>query len=221
MKLSFKRGVHPAGNKEIAKDKCLAEFPTPAEVSVPLSQHIGAPASPVVEIGAKVKAGTMIGKAASFVSANVYSSVSGVVKAIEKKRTAIGSFCDHVVIENDGLYEEELLSPLANPTCDDVKNRVKEAGIVGMGGATFPTHVKLSPKTPVDVLIINAAECEPYITCDYRLCLERPTEIVKGVEYLMTALGVKTAYIGVEDNKPDAVASLSAVAPDFIRVCAL
>ena len=221
MKLSFKRGVHPAGNKEIAKDKRLAEFPTPAEVSVPLSQHIGAPATPVVEISSKVKAGTLIGKAASFVSANVYSSVSGVVKAIEKKRTAIGSFCDHVVIENDGLYEEEFLPALADPTSDEIKNRVKEAGIVGMGGATFPTHVKLSPKTPVDVLIINAAECEPYITCDYRLCLERPTEIMKGVEYLMTALGVKTAYIGVEDNKPDAVSSLSAVAPDSIRVCSL
>ena len=221
MKLTFKRGVHPAGNKAIAKDKALAEFPTPSEISVPLSQHIGAPAAPLVEIGAEVKVGTMIGKAASFVSANVFSSVSGVVKAIEKKRTAIGSFCDHVVIENDGKYEEDFLPPLTEPTKDAIKNRVKEAGIVGMGGATFPTHVKLSPKTPVDVLIINAAECEPYITCDYRLCLEKPAEIMKGVEFLMTALGVGQAFIGLEDNKADAISSLRAVAPSSVRVCSL
>ncbi len=221
MKLSFKRGVHPVGNKAISKDAALTDFPTPQEVSIPLSQHIGAPAALAVEVGSAVKAGTLIGKAASFVSANVFSSVSGVVKSIEKKRTAIGSFCDHVVIENDGLYEEETLPSLSELSSESIKNRVREAGIVGMGGATFPTHVKLSPKTPVDVLIINAAECEPYITCDYRLCLEKPREIMEGIGYLMTALGVSNAIVGMEDNKEDAIASLQAVAPENVRVCSL
>ncbi len=213
--------MHPAGQKTIAKDIPLREFPTPAEVSIPLSQHIGAPAALCVAVGDRVLQGQKIGEASGFVSANVFSSVSGVVKAIVKKRTAIGSYCDHVVIENDGAYEETLLSRLAELTPDAVKSRVREAGIVGMGGATFPTHVKLSPKTPVDVLIINAAECEPYITCDYRLCLEKPKEALEGVRYLMIALGVKRAIVGVEDNKPDAVSSLKSVAPEGIEIVSL
>ena len=221
MRFTFKRGVHPAGYKELTKDIALVDFPTSDVVSIPLSQHIGAPAAPVVEIGAAVKVGTLIGKAAGFVSANVYSSVSGTVKGIETKRTAIGSRVSHVVIENDGQYEEAFLEPLLSPTRDEIKARIAEAGIVGMGGATFPTHVKFSPKTPVDVLIINAAECEPYITCDYRLCLEKAKEIVEGVKYMMIALDVKEAYIGIEDNKPDAIATLKEVAGDLIRVVPL
>ena len=221
MRFTFKRGVHPAGYKELTKDIALVDFPTSDVVSIPLSQHIGAPAAPVVEIGAAVKVGTLIGKAAGFVSANVYSSVSGTVKGFETKRTAIGSRVSHVVIENDGQYEEAFLEPLLSPTRDEIKARIAEAGIVGMGGATFPTHVKFSPKTPVDVLIINAAECEPYITCDYRLCLEKAKEIVEGVKYMMIALDVKEAYIGIEDNKPDAIATLNEVAGDLIRVVPL
>ena len=221
MKFTFRRGVHPADNKSIAKDFPLAEFPTPSTVSIPLSQHIGAPATPVVEIGDKVFVGTLIGKAAGFVSANVYSSVSGIVKEFVTKRTAIGSRASHIVIENDGLYEESFLDPLAELTPDSVKAHIAEAGIVGMGGATFPTHVKLSPRTPVDTLIINAAECEPYITCDYRLCLEKPEEIFEGVKALMIALGVKKAYIGVENNKPNAIDSLSRYASEEIQVVSL
>ena len=221
MKFTFKRGVHPAGYKELTKDIALVDFPTSEVVSIPLSQHIGAPATPIVEIGDVVKVGTLIGKSAGFVSANVFSSVSGTVKGFETKRTAIGSRVSHVLIENDGLYEEAFLSPLASPGRDEIKARIAEAGIVGMGGATFPTHVKFSPKTPVDVLIINAAECEPYITCDYRLCLEKTKEIVEGVKYMMTALDVKEAYIGIEDNKPDAIAALSEFADDTIRVVPL
>ena len=175
----------------------------------------------MVSVGDEVKVGTLLGKASGFVSANVYSSVSGKVTAVKKKRTAIGSRCDHIVIENDGKYEEVFLSEISSSDPDAVKARVAEAGIVGMGGATFPTSVKLAPRTPVDILIINAAECEPYITCDYRLCLEHPSEIVQGVRYLMTALGVSVAYIGVEDNKPDAVKALSAVAPEDIKVVSL
>ena len=221
MKFTFRRGIHPADNKNIAKDSPLSDFPTPQTVSIPLSQHIGAPAAAVVAVGDTVKVGTMIGKAASFVSANVFSSVSGKVTDIVTCRTAIGSKATHVVIENDGAYEECFLPPLSSPDAAAVKARVAEAGIVGMGGATFPTHVKLSPKTPVDVLIINAAECEPYITCDYRLCLEKSSEIFKGVEYMMTALGVEIAYIGIEDNKPDVIEKLSHIASEKIRVVPL
>ena len=221
MKFTFKRGIHPAGNKQIAKDLALIDFPTPAVVSVPLSQHIGAPAACVVAVGDEVKVGTLLGKAAGFVSANVYSSVSGTVKDVVSARTAIGSRVSHVVIENNGKYEESFLQPLVSPDATAIKARVAEAGIVGMGGATFPTHVKLSPRTPVDVLIINAAECEPYITCDYRLCLEKSSEIFEGVKFMMTALGVHTAYIGVEDNKPDAIAALSVFATEEIKVVPL
>ena len=221
MKLTFERGVHPADNKQITESIPLADFPTPSEVSIPLSQHIGAPATLCVEVGDSVKVGTLIGKAASFVSANVYSSVSGTVKEVVTKRTAIGSRASHIVIENDGLYEESFLSPLSDPDAESIKARVAEAGIVGMGGATFPTHVKLSPRTPVDVLIINAAECEPYITCDYRLCLERTKEIFEGIKYMMIALGVKTAYIGIEDNKPEAIRTLSSMESGEIRVVPL
>ena len=221
MRFTFRRGIHPADNKNIAKDVPLMDFPTPQTVSIPLSQHIGAPAAAVVAVGDEVKVGTMIGKAASFVSANVFSSVSGKVTDIVTCRTAIGAKATHIVIENDGAYEEDFLEPLLSPDAAEIKSRVAEAGIVGMGGATFPTHVKLSPKTPVDVLIINAAECEPYITCDYRLSLEKTSEIFKGVEYMMTALGVENAYIGIEENKPDAIAKLSALATDRIRVIPL
>lgn len=221
MRFTFKRGVHPAGNKQITADIPLEEFPTPSEIAIPLSQHIGAPAVLTVAVGDNVKAGTLIGKAGGFVSANVYSSVSGKVKEIIQKRTAIGSRVSHVVIENDGLYEESFLEPILSPTAESVKARVAEAGIVGMGGATFPTHVKLSPRTPVDVLIINAAECEPYITCDYRLALERTKDIFEGVKYMMLALGVEKAYIGMEDNKPEAIAALSAYQTDRIQVIPL
>ena len=221
MRFTFKRGVHPAGHKELAKDVALSCFPTGETVSIPLSQHIGAPASPAVEIGDHVKVGTLIGRASGFVSANVFSSISGTVKCFENKRTAIGTRVSHIVIENDGSYEEDFLDPITSPTAENVKARIAEAGIVGMGGATFPTHVKFSPRTPVDVLIINAAECEPYITCDYRLCLEHAKEIFEGVRYMMIALGVETAYIGVEDNKPDAIEALSSFATDQIRVIPL
>lgn len=221
MKFTFRRGIHPAGNKQIAKDRVLLEFPTPETVSIPLSQHIGAPASVCVAIGDEVKVGTLIGKASGFVSANVYSSVSGKVKDIVTARTAIGSKASHVVIENDGAYTEAFLPPIDSSDAAAVKARVAEAGIVGMGGATFPTHVKLSPRTPVDVLIINAAECEPYITCDYRLCLEKTAEIFEGIKFMMTALGVSVAYIGVEDNKPDAIKAFSAFATEQIKVVPL
>ena len=214
---TFKRGVHPRGNK-ITAESPLEDLSTPNKVCIPLSQHIGAPAQPVVSVGDRVKAGTLIGKAGGFVSANVYSSVSGEVKGFRILPTAPGGWCNHVEIENDGLYEAVTLPILDNPSQKEIIDRIQEAGIVGMGGATFPTHVKLSPKKPVDVLIINAAECEPYITCDYRLLMENTADFIRGVLLLKKALNAEKAYIGIEKNKPDAIAKLTAECPAEITV---
>lgn len=217
---TFRHGTHPPANK-ITQDVALEDFEIPEQLFICLSQHIGAPAKLIVNVGDHVDEGQMIAEAGGFVSAPVFASVSGTVKAIVKLPTAIGGEADYVQIENDGQYTKSLLEPLSNPTKEDILQRVKDAGIVGMGGATFPTHVKLSPKDPVDVLIINAAECEPYITCDYRLLLEQTEKVLHGVEYLMTALNVKEAFIGVENNKPQAIKLLNEKAPANIHIAAL
>lgn len=214
---TFRHGTHPAHNK-FTENVPLKEFKAPHKLYVSLSQHIGAPASPVVAVGDYVKAGTLLGKAASFVSANVHSPVSGTVTAIVSIPTALGSEAPHIEIENDFKDEKEFLPKLDNPSKEKVVERIKEAGIVGMGGATFPAHVKYSPNKPVDILLINAAECEPYITCDHRLMLEHPEEILRGVGFLMTALGVDRAVIGVEENKRDAAQALSEKCPQGISV---
>ena len=201
---TFRHGVHPAASK-FTKDVPLEEFPVPDKVFISLSQHIGAPAKPVVNVGDYVLEGQLVGEAGGFVSAPVFSSVSGTVKGIVKLPTAIGQMVDHIEIENDFKYEKFRLPELDDPTKEEVLQRVKDAGIVGMGGATFPTHVKLAPKDPVDTLIINGAECEPYITCDYRLFIEHAKYVVEGTKLLMRALGVEKAYIGIENNKPEAI----------------
>lgn len=217
---TFRHGIHPPANK-ITKDIPLKDFEIPEMLYISLSQHIGAPAKCLVNVGDHVDEGQMIGEAGGFVSAPVFASVSGTVKGIVKLPTAIGGEADHIQIENDGLYTKALLEPLTQPTKEDVLKRVKDAGIVGMGGATFPTHVKLSPKDPIDTLIINAAECEPYITCDYRLLMEYPDKVLAGIKYLMLALDVKDAYIGIENNKKDAIELLLSKAPSDIHVVAL
>lgn len=214
---TFKHGTHPPESK-FTEDCELQEFKVPQKLYISLSQHIGAPAKIAVSVGDTVKVGTLIGKANGFVSANVFSSVSGKVTKVVKLPTAIGTKADHVEIENDFLYESETLEPLQNPTKDEILERVKEAGIVGMGGATFPTSVKLVSSKPVDALIINGAECEPYITCDYRLLLEKTEKFVEGVKLLMKALSVEKAYIGIENNKIDAIKKLKELVSDGINV---
>lgn len=221
MAYTFNRGIHPEGYKELTAEIPLSEMPAPATLYIPLSQHLGAPAEAVVKVGDKVKVGTLIGKAKGYVSANVYSSVSGEVKNIVQRKTAQGNKTNHIEIANDNLYEEERLISLVNPTGKDIVNRISEAGIVGMGGATFPTQVKLSPNKPVDLLIINAAECEPYITCDYRLLLEHTEDIIEGVKYLMSALNVNRAIIGIENNKPKAIQLMKEKAPLNIEIAEL
>ncbi len=217
---TFRRGIHPPSNK-ITKDIPLEEFSIPQFLHVSLSQHIGAPAKAIVGVGDHVDEGQLIGEASSFVSANVFSPVSGTVKSIVKLPTANGGEAEHIEIENDFLYTKQTLPILDNPSKDEIIKRVKDAGIVGMGGATFPTHVKLMPKDKIDTLIINGAECEPYITCDYRLFMDEADTVVDGVKLLMKALDVKQAYIGIEANKPLAIKKLAEMLPEGIDVVRL
>ena len=227
MPLTFKGGVHPPDKKELAKDRSIKVAQAPKQVVIPLSQHIGAPCKPAVEIGQLVKKGELIGTPGGFVSAPVHSSVSGKVVSIGDFPLATGKMTASVVIEND--FQEEWTSLKDHPdylslSPEQLKEMVKDAGLVGMGGAAFPTHVKLSPpkEKPIDVLIINGAECEPYLTADYRLMIERPSDIIEGTKVLMKILGVKKAFIGIEDNKPDAIDILKKAASGTdITVCGL
>lgn len=208
---TFVHGIHPKGNKERSASVPIAELPAPERVAIPLQQHVGKEAIPLVAKGDKVRAGQKIGAADGAISASVFSSVSGEVVAVEKRAAATGH-CMHVVIANDGKDEEESLPPLDNPTAAQIVQRIENCGIVGMGGAGFPTAVKLRPREPVDTLLINAAECEPYLTCDYRILLERPEAFLKGARYLAQALGLSSFCVGIEDNKTDAVAVLQKAA---------
>jgi len=204
--LTFKKGVHPPDMKKLSKDKKLVEIEAPKLLYFPVSQHIGAPAKPVVKKGDQVKVGQLIAEAGGFVSANIFSSVSGVVKGIEKRLSFLGTKVDTIIIENDGKYEKVEFKPLTEITPENIVNKIKEGGIVGLGGATFPTHVKLSPPEdkPIDTVVINGAECEPYLTSDYRLMMEFPEKIVEGLKLIMLALNAKKGFIGIENNKPDA-----------------
>ena len=194
--------------KFISKDCPISKLDAPEIVSIAVQQHIGKPAMPVVAVGDTVKCGQLIAKADGFVSANIYSSVSGSVIAIEKRANPRGGLDTHIVIKRDENAGDDYLKlePLKEKTKETIIARIAEAGIVGMGGAGFPTFIKLSPKTPVDTLIINAAECEPYLTCDYRLMIERTDQLVQGFRLIAKALGVDHIIVGVEKNKPDAVA---------------
>ena len=194
--------------KGLTANESVTVMPAPATLYVPLSQHIGKSAVAVVSPGQRVKAGELIGQADGAISSNVYSPVSGTVKSIEKRPTPTGK-AEHIVIENDGLYEETRLDPLVDPTPQQITDRITLAGIVGLGGAGFPTGVKLKSPVPVDTLIINGAECEPYITCDTRIMIEYAREFVSGARMLAQSLGLDKAYIGIEDNKTEAIAAIN------------
>ncbi|MFZ5998749.1 MAG: electron transport complex subunit RsxC [Nitrospirota bacterium] len=225
---TFKGGIHPPDKKELSKDKAISFAKPPKRVVIPLAQHIGAPCKLSVTIGQEVKKGEVIGTPEGFVSAPVHSSVSGKVVAIGEFPLATGRTATSVVIENDG--KEEWATLKDNPdylklSPDELKGKVRDAGIVGMGGAAFPTHVKLSPpkEKPVDVVILNGAECEPYLTADYRLMVERPKDVVEGLKVLMKIVGVNRGVIGIENNKPDAIKAIEAAVSGEpnIKVCAL
>lgn len=223
---SFLGGIHPHDGKELAKDKPIEAMPAPAEVVVPMSQHIGAPCAPCVKVGDLVKRGQLIGTSPAFMHADIHAPVSGKVIRIEERPHSGRISCPAVVIENDeedswleGLPVERDWKAMTN---EEILSAIQSAGIVGMGGATFPAHIKLKPAKPVDILILNGAECEPYLTADYRLMLERPKQIVEGAQILAQALGVKRSVIGVEDNKKAAIAAMEkACAGTGIEVAAL
>ena len=196
--------------KYLAKDKPIEPMPPSEHYFVALSQHIGAPAKPVVEVGATVAAGTLIARADGMISANVFSPVSGTVAGIETRKNKQGANAPFIHIKNDFKNREEFMPPADVSDARAVRERIGEAGIVGLGGAGFPTLVKLSPSKPVDILIINAAECEPYLTCDYRVMLDRTEEFVKGVKILSSCLGVARTVIGIEENKMEAYEKLRA-----------
>lgn len=201
---TFKKGIHPVGNKEISKGFEITEMPAPKVLAFCMQQHIGSPAEPCVAAGDYVKRGQLIGRSTGFISSNIHSSVSGRVITVSQKHDALGNKSKHIVIENDGLYDTVFMDSLHEPTKEQIVERIKEAGIVGMGGAGFPTYVKLMPKTSVDTFIINAAECEPYITCDYRVMLDYTEKFLRGAKLLAAALGLNSVNIGIEDNKKDA-----------------
>ena len=218
MAFSFFGGVHPKENKHYAEEKKVQEFPAPDVLVIPMSQHIGAPCKPLVKKGDQVTMGQKIGDNQGL-CVPFHASVSGTVKAVELRPLTSGTSCMSVVIENDGKYE---LCPDIQPrtqeqvdalTPEDLMGIIREAGIVGMGGATFPTHVKLSSGIgKVDTIIVNAGECEPYIVADDRLCQEYPEDLISGLKVIMKIFGLKEAHIGIEDNKPKAAESLRYVA---------
>ncbi len=230
MGLTFVGGVHPLKylheGKKLTENRAIEEMPAGEIVKIPLSQHIGAPAKPLVTAGQRVLMGQKIGEAQGFVSANVHASVSGTVKEIAEIIGINGKPVQAVVIENDFL-DEQAFSPVENMeelSKEQIIEIIKEAGNVGMGGATFPTHVKLCPPPDkkVNLLLINGAECEPFLTADHRLMAECPKRIILGVKILMRALDVKKAIIGIEDNKPEAIEKMTAACDTHaIRVVAV
>ena len=210
---TFKGGAHPYDGKEMSRE-CPIEILNPGDTLVyPLSQHIGAMAKPLVKAGDRVLVGQKIAEKGGFISANIHSSVSGTVKTIEKRPVATGGMADSIIVENDGMYEEAAPIFSGNPdelSKDEIIKIIEEAGIVGMGGAGFPTNVKLSPKNPdiIDSIIVNGAECEPYLTSDYRRMVEQTDKLVKGLKIVLKIFPDAKGYFGIEDNKPEAIEAL-------------
>lgn len=222
-KLTFTGGIHPYDGKDLSKDKPIKAVLPKGDLVYPMSQHIGAPAVPIVQKGDRVLTGQKIAEAGGFVSAPIYATVSGTVKAIEPRRIVTGDSVMSIVVENDGLYEEVEygpVKPLEELTKEEIIGLVKEAGVVGMGGAGFPTHVKLSPKEPekIEYVIANCAECEPYLTSDYRRMIEEPEKLVDGLKIMLRLFDNAKGILAVEDNKPDCIQilkKLTANEPDI------
>ena len=208
---TFPHGLHIPDYKELASGKPIAKLPLPEKVVIPLSQHIGAPAKCCVEVGQRVLTGQKIAERGGFVSVDIHASISGTIKEIKPFLSPLGRPIEAVVIESDGQDEwDGGVKPRSDAeklTGEEIREILQANGIVGMGGATFPTHVKLSPpqgKT-IETLILNGVECEPFLTADHRLMLEEPQKILAGLKILMRGTGAKDAYIGIENNKPDAI----------------
>lgn len=217
-KLTFNGGIHPYDGKELSKDKPMKEIIPRGEMVYPLSQHIGAPAVPIVAKGDRVLTGQKIAEAGGFVSAPIYATVSGTVKAIEPRRVVTGDMVQSIIVDNDDLFEEVEYTPhcLDEVGSNEIINLIKEAGVVGMGGAGFPTHVKLSPKEPekIEYVIVNCAECEPYLTSDYRRMIEEPEKLVSGLKCMLKLFKHAKGVFAVEDNKPDCIDILKKLTKD-------
>lgn len=226
---TFRGGIHPFDGKEISKSKPVTTFLPKGEIVFPLSQHIGAPANSLVKPGDSVMVGQKIAEAQGFISSCIISSVSGTVKIIEPRPTVPGALVESIVIENDNEYKKV---PGFNTKKDytkfsksEIRTIIKEAGIVGMGGAAFPTHVKLTPKNEDDIthVIVNAAECEPYLTSDYRMMLEEPESLITGLKVILSLFDNAKGVIAIENNKPDCIEIVNnAISPeDKKRICVI
>lgn len=213
--LTFKRGIHPHDHKEDSQDKPIKILMPTGDLVYPMLQHIGAPCEPLVAKGDRVLVGQKIGDSQAFVSSPIYASVSGTVKGIDEVLNSVGMKVKAIIVENDNLYEE--VEGLNQPkdylsmTNEEIVQTIKEAGIVGMGGAGFPTHIKLSPPPDknINTIIVNGAECEPYLTSDYRIMLEETDRIVLGLKVILQLFPDAVGVIGVETNKPEAIKALT------------
>ena len=227
MSQTFKGGVHPDDSKSLTNQKPIEQLPPPELVILPMSMHIGAPCQPLVAVGDHVCMGQKIAEAQAPVSAPIHATVSGTVKAIGPKEHSSGVMMNSIVIEND--YQDEIdpsIAPIdhSNMSAEEMIQCIRNAGIVGHGGAAFPTHIKLSSAIgKVDTVIINAAECEPYLTSDHRLLLQYPGEIIEGIKLILKILGLKKALIGVEINKENTFPGIEALLPSdgSIQLCPL
>ena len=222
-KLTFNGGIHPYDGKDLTKDFPIVNILPKSELVYPLSQHIGAPATPIVNKGDRVLRGQKIAEATGFISAPIHSSVSGTVKAIEPRRVVTGDMVMSIIVENDEQYEEvayDVCEDIEDLTAEDIVARIKAAGVVGMGGAGFPTFVKLSPKNPknIDYVIANCAECEPYLTSDYRRMMEEPEKLVEGMKIMLRLFENAQGILAVEDNKPDCIQILRNLTKDETRI---
>ncbi|MBO4359452.1 MAG: electron transport complex subunit RsxC [Eubacteriaceae bacterium] len=215
---TFRGGVHPPEHKDFSRDVPLKVYETRGELVFPLSQHIGAPAAAVVKKNDQVKVGQIIGEAQGFVSANIICSCSGTVKAVEKRRTISGAMMDCIVVENDGQFTPEadytLRDDISEISREEILSRIRNAGIVGMGGAGFPAHVKFAPNNYMDVrwVIVNGAECEPYLTCDDQLMRTCAEDIVEGLQIILRLFPNARGVLAIEKNKPEAIAAMEAAA---------
>ena len=221
--LTFKGGIHPYEGKELSKDQPIETYTPKGEMVFPLSQHIGAPAKPLVKKGDRVLKGQVIAEAGGFVSAPIHSSVSGTVKGIESRLTATGTMANAIIVENDQQYEEVEYHPassLGELSKEEILKRIQDGGVVGMGGAGFPTHVKLSPKNPesIEYILVNGAECEPYLTSDYRRLLEYGEQVVEGLKVMLALFDKAKGYICIEDNKPDCIKKMEDLVRDIPRI---
>lgn len=221
--LTFKGGIHPFDGKELSKEQPIEVYLPKGTMAYPLSQHIGAPAKPVVKKGDRVLKGQVIAEAGGFVSAPIHASVSGTVKGMEPRLTATGTMANAIIVENDQQYEEVEYQPAASLgelTKEEILKRIQEGGVVGMGGAGFPTHVKLAPKNPesIEYILVNGAECEPYLTSDYRRLLEEGEQVVEGLKVMLALFDNAKGYICIEDNKPDCIRKMEELVKDIPRI---